>query len=127
MSGGGRIFVTGPEVVRSVTGEQVDMERIGGPEPHGRRSGVVHVTTKDDESALGTARRLAALLGNQGRVNAADTGAVCSAISCAIARARGRRSSGGTTSLTSPPASASAASNTRPDRHQRSACGSPTS
>ena len=52
MSGAGRIFVTGPEVVRSVTGEQVDMERLGGPEPHGRRSGVVHVTTKDDESAL---------------------------------------------------------------------------
>ena len=50
MSGGGRIFVTGPEVVRSVTGEQVDMERLGGPEPHGRRSGVVHVTTKDDET-----------------------------------------------------------------------------
>ena len=53
MSGAGRIFVTGPEVVRSVTGEQVDMERLGGPEPHGRRSGVVHVTTKDDESAPG--------------------------------------------------------------------------
>ena len=32
----GRIFVTGPEVVRSVTGEDVDMERLGGPEPHGR-------------------------------------------------------------------------------------------
>ncbi|HEY7223283.1 MAG TPA: carboxyl transferase domain-containing protein [Micromonosporaceae bacterium] len=72
MSGSGRIFVTGPEVVRSVTGEQVDMERLGGPEPHGRRSGVVHVTTKDDESAIATARGLAALLGHQGRVNAAD-------------------------------------------------------
>src|SRR5687768_10359868 len=44
MSKAGRIFVTGPEVVRSVTGEQVDMERLGGPEPHGRRSGVVHIT-----------------------------------------------------------------------------------
>ena len=43
MSRAGRIFVTGPEVVRSVTGEQVDMERLGGPEPHGRRSGVVHM------------------------------------------------------------------------------------
>ena len=41
----GRIFVTGPEVVRSVTGEDVDMDRLGGPEPHGRRSGVVHITT----------------------------------------------------------------------------------
>jgi acetyl-CoA/propionyl-CoA carboxylase carboxyl transferase subunit len=72
MSGAGRIFVTGPEVVRSVTGEQVDMERLGGPEPHGRRSGVVHVTTKDDESAIGEARRLAALLGHQGRFTPAD-------------------------------------------------------
>ncbi|GAA2577716.1 acyl-CoA carboxylase subunit beta [Dactylosporangium fulvum] len=68
MSGAGRIFVTGPEVVRSVTGEQVDMERLGGPEPHGRRSGVVHVTTKDDESALARARELASLLGKQGRI-----------------------------------------------------------
>jgi acetyl-CoA/propionyl-CoA carboxylase carboxyl transferase subunit len=72
MSGTGRIFVTGPEVVRSVTGEQVDMERLGGPEPHGRRSGVVHVTTKDDESALHESRRLASLLGRQGRVTPAD-------------------------------------------------------
>jgi acetyl-CoA/propionyl-CoA carboxylase carboxyl transferase subunit len=72
MSGGGRIFVTGPEVVRSVTGEQVDMERLGGPEPHGRRSGVVHVTTKDDDAALACARQLAALLGHQGRLSPAD-------------------------------------------------------
>ncbi|MEJ3747708.1 carboxyl transferase domain-containing protein, partial [Actinomycetes bacterium KLBMP 9797] len=72
MGGAGRIFVTGPEVVRSVTGEQVDMERLGGPEPHGRRSGVVHITTKDDESALESARQLAALLGSQGRLSPAD-------------------------------------------------------
>jgi acetyl-CoA/propionyl-CoA carboxylase carboxyl transferase subunit len=72
MSDLGRIFVTGPEVVRSVTGEQVDMERLGGPEPHGRRSGVVHVTTKDEASAVTTARKLAALLGRQGRISPAD-------------------------------------------------------
>jgi acetyl-CoA/propionyl-CoA carboxylase carboxyl transferase subunit len=72
MAGAGRIFVTGPEVVRSVTGEQVDMERLGGPEPHGRRSGVVHVTTKDDASALATARQLASLLGHQGRLSPVD-------------------------------------------------------
>jgi acetyl-CoA/propionyl-CoA carboxylase carboxyl transferase subunit len=72
MGGDGRIFVTGPEVVRSVTGEQVDMERLGGAEPHGRRSGVVHVTTKDDDSALATARSLTALLGRQGRLSPAD-------------------------------------------------------
>jgi acetyl-CoA/propionyl-CoA carboxylase carboxyl transferase subunit len=72
MSDAGRIFVTGPEVVRDVTGEQVDMERLGGPEPHGRRSGVVHVTTKDDESAIASARNVAALLGRQGRISPAD-------------------------------------------------------
>ncbi|GIJ68266.1 acyl-CoA carboxylase subunit beta [Virgisporangium ochraceum] len=72
MSDAGRIFVTGPEVVRSVTGEQVDMARLGGPDPHGRRSGVVHVTTADDGSALATARDLAALLGRQGRIAPAD-------------------------------------------------------
>jgi acetyl-CoA/propionyl-CoA carboxylase carboxyl transferase subunit len=72
MSEQGRIFVTGPEVVRSVTGEQVDMARLGGPEPHGRRSGVAHVTTKDEASALDTARSVAALLGRQGRLSPAD-------------------------------------------------------
>jgi acetyl-CoA/propionyl-CoA carboxylase carboxyl transferase subunit len=72
MGGDGRIFVTGPEVVRSVTGENVDMERLGGPEPHGRRSGVVHVTTKDDASAVASARELTALLGRQGRLSPSD-------------------------------------------------------
>jgi len=61
----GRIFVTGPEVVRSVTGEDVDMERLGGPEPHGRRSGVVHITTDSEREALDKARALTSLLGHQ--------------------------------------------------------------
>ncbi|MGK5519370.1 acyl-CoA carboxylase subunit beta [Micromonospora sp. URMC 107] len=75
MSGAGRIFVTGPEVVRSVTGEQVDMARLGGPEPHGRRSGVVHVTCADDGAALTETRKLAALLGRQGRLSPDDVSA----------------------------------------------------
>jgi acetyl-CoA/propionyl-CoA carboxylase carboxyl transferase subunit len=66
LSDQGRIFVTGPDVVRSVTGEDVDMERLGGPEPHSRRSGVVHVVTPTDADALSTARELALLLGRQG-------------------------------------------------------------
>jgi acetyl-CoA/propionyl-CoA carboxylase carboxyl transferase subunit len=64
----GRVFVTGPEVVRSVTGEDVDMLRLGGPEPHGRRSGVVHVVTRTEQEALDRARHLGALLGDQGRI-----------------------------------------------------------
>ncbi|HEY3870534.1 MAG TPA: carboxyl transferase domain-containing protein [Actinocrinis sp.] len=62
----GRVFVTGPEVVRSVTGEAVDMDRLGGPEAHGRRSGVVHVTAHSEDEAFASARRLTALLGDQG-------------------------------------------------------------
>ena len=68
----GRVFVTGPDVVRSVTGEEVDMERLGGPEPHGRRSGVVHITTDSEGEALDKARRLANLLGNQGELDSVD-------------------------------------------------------
>src|SRR5262249_37680007 len=66
LSDHGRIFVTGPDVVRSVTGEDVDMERLGGPEPHSRRSGVVHIVTQTDAEALSSARELALLLGRQG-------------------------------------------------------------
>ena len=62
----GRIFVTGPDVVRSVTGEDVDMLRLGGPEPHGRRSGVVHILTESEGEALDRARGVAHLLGSQG-------------------------------------------------------------
>jgi acetyl-CoA/propionyl-CoA carboxylase carboxyl transferase subunit len=65
----GRVFVTGPDVVRSVTGEDVDALRLGGPEPHGRRSGVVHVVAESTAAAYEEARRLAALLGDQGKLN----------------------------------------------------------
>jgi acetyl-CoA/propionyl-CoA carboxylase carboxyl transferase subunit len=72
LSGQGRIFVTGPDVVRSVTGEDVDMERLGGPEPHSRRSGVVHLVTESDHDALSKARQLAVLLGCRDLGDAAD-------------------------------------------------------
>jgi len=68
----GRVFVTGPDVVRSVTGEEVDMERLGGPEPHGRRSGVVHVTTDSEAEAVQTARSLTVLFGLQGELGEVD-------------------------------------------------------
>ena len=68
----GRIFVTGPDVVRSVTGEDVDMARLGGPEPHSRRSGVVHVVVPTDFDAIERARELALLLGDQGDIDVAS-------------------------------------------------------
>ncbi len=66
MSSGGRVFVTGPEVVRSVTGENVDMESLGGTDTHGRRSGVVHVTTDTEAEAFTAAREITMLMADQG-------------------------------------------------------------
>ncbi|WP_116452325.1 acyl-CoA carboxylase subunit beta [Blastococcus litoris] len=66
MGPAGRVFVTGPDVVRSVTGEVVDQEQLGGPDTHGRRSGVVHVVTDSEPAALETARMAVDLLAAQG-------------------------------------------------------------
>ncbi|MEU2348809.1 carboxyl transferase domain-containing protein [Modestobacter sp. NPDC049651] len=74
MGPAGRVFVTGPDVVRSVTGEDVDMESLGGPDTHGRRSGVVHVVTDSEAEALQTARTVVDLLAAQGSF-APDAGA----------------------------------------------------
>ncbi len=66
MSTGGRVFVTGPDVVRSVTGENVDMESLGGADTHGRRSGVVHIVTGSDDDAFAAARDAVDLFAQQG-------------------------------------------------------------
>jgi len=65
----GRVFVTGPDVVRSVTGEDVDMSRLGGPEPHGRRSGLVHVVGASEGEAFDAVRRITALVGRSGELD----------------------------------------------------------
>jgi acetyl-CoA/propionyl-CoA carboxylase carboxyl transferase subunit len=54
----GRLFITGPDVVKSVTGEQIDMEGLGGSEVHSRRSGVAHLTADSEAHAYLRARRL---------------------------------------------------------------------
>jgi len=74
MSQSGRVFVTGPDVVRSVTGENVDMESLGGADTHGRRSGVVHVTTDSEDDAITAARTAVDLLAQQGSFDLATVG-----------------------------------------------------
>jgi acetyl-CoA/propionyl-CoA carboxylase carboxyl transferase subunit len=66
MGPAGRVFVTGPDVVRSVTGEVVDQEQLGGPDTHGRRSGVVHRVTESEAEALEVGRQAVDLLAAQG-------------------------------------------------------------
>jgi acetyl-CoA/propionyl-CoA carboxylase carboxyl transferase subunit len=58
MAPAGRVFITGPDVVKSVTGEQIDMAGLGGPEPHSRRSGVAHLIASSEADAYQRARRL---------------------------------------------------------------------
>jgi len=66
MSPDGRIFVTGPDVVKSVTGEQVDMEALGGPSAHGRKSGVVHIVADSEDDAYVRARTVTSLFSRPG-------------------------------------------------------------
>ncbi|MBW3621631.1 MAG: acyl-CoA carboxylase subunit beta, partial [Actinobacteria bacterium] len=56
------MFLTGPRVVKAVTGEDVDARALGGPEVHGGRSGVASFVTSDDESAFAICRDLLSYL-----------------------------------------------------------------
>jgi acetyl-CoA carboxylase carboxyltransferase component len=60
--GTGQMFITGPDVVRAVTGEEVTMEALGGAEAHASLSGVSHFTAKNDTDAIALARRLLSYL-----------------------------------------------------------------
>jgi propionyl-CoA carboxylase beta chain len=52
------MFVTGPNVVRAVTHEDVDSERLGGATTHTTISGVAHLAARDEAEALSSVRRI---------------------------------------------------------------------
>ncbi len=52
------MFLTGPEVIRSVTGEVVDSESLGGADVHLGISGLAHLKTKNDQEAIALARKV---------------------------------------------------------------------
>ena len=52
------MFVTGPDVVKAVTGEEVTKEELGGAKIHGGRSGVAHLVCKTEQEALQLIRKL---------------------------------------------------------------------
>ena len=56
------MFVTGPQVVKAVTHEDVTFEELGGAEIHASRSGVAHFIAESDPEALQLVRRLLAFL-----------------------------------------------------------------
>jgi propionyl-CoA carboxylase beta chain len=59
---GSYMFITGPDVIRTVTGEEVDLETLGGADIHAARSGVAHFVADDEEAALQLVRRLLSYL-----------------------------------------------------------------
>ena len=56
------MFVTGPEVIRTVTHEQVTKEELGGASTHNERSGVAHFLVRDDRECLQMIRELLSFL-----------------------------------------------------------------
>ncbi len=52
------MFVTGPDVIKTVTHEDVTMEDLGGAMTHNKKSGVAHFTAEDDEQAMMMIREL---------------------------------------------------------------------
>jgi acetyl-CoA carboxylase carboxyltransferase component len=56
------MFVTGPNVVKAVTHEDVTAERLGGATTHTTRSGVAHLAAHDEAEALAATRRILSYL-----------------------------------------------------------------
>jgi propionyl-CoA carboxylase beta chain len=56
------MFITGPDVIKTVTREEVTMQELGGAETHARRSGVAHVRAPSEEECLARIRELLSYL-----------------------------------------------------------------
>jgi acetyl-CoA carboxylase carboxyltransferase component len=52
------VFITGPAVIKEVTGEEVSFEALGGAKVHSSKSGVVHLAAKDDKECLDLIKQL---------------------------------------------------------------------
>jgi propionyl-CoA carboxylase beta chain len=62
VEGSSYMFITGPDVVKTVTGEEVTFEELGGAATHAARSGVAHFISPDDDACLEDARYLLSFL-----------------------------------------------------------------
>jgi acetyl-CoA carboxylase carboxyltransferase component len=57
-----QLFITGPQVIKSVTGREVSMEDVGGAMMHATVSGNVHFVAEDDRDAIAITRKLLSFL-----------------------------------------------------------------
>ncbi len=67
VDGSARMFITGPQVIKAVTGEEVDDQFLGGATAHARKSGVAHMTYADEPSLFGELRWMLGLLPSNNR------------------------------------------------------------
>lgn len=71
-----QMFITGPQVIKTVTGEDVTAEALGGAMTHNSTSGVAHLISNDDESSLEDIKKLLSFLpsNNMEKAPRFDTG-----------------------------------------------------
>jgi len=62
VEGTSHMFITGPDVIKTVTGEDVSFEDLGGAQAHGSKSGVAHYQAKDEQDCVDFARDLLSYL-----------------------------------------------------------------
>ena len=62
VEGTGQMFITGPDVIRTVTGEEVTHEQLGGADTHARVTGVAHLVAADEDDVADQLRRLLSFL-----------------------------------------------------------------
>jgi propionyl-CoA carboxylase beta chain len=62
VEGTSHMFITGPDVIKTVTGEEVSFEDLGGAYAHNVKSGVAHYQAKDEQDCLSFARELLSYL-----------------------------------------------------------------
>lgn len=57
-----QMFITGPQVIKQVTGETVTADQLGGPDAHMAHSGVIHFIAEDDQEAMLICKKLLSFL-----------------------------------------------------------------
>jgi acetyl-CoA carboxylase carboxyltransferase component len=62
VKGSSYMFITGPEVIKAVTGEEISFEELGGAKTHNEKSGVAHFACESDEDAIDQIKRLLSYL-----------------------------------------------------------------
>ena len=62
VEGVGQMYITGPDVIKAVTGEEVTLEGLGGASVHASKSGVAHFVSRSEEECFADIRRLLGFL-----------------------------------------------------------------